>query len=192
VVGRWQPDSEARLVRAAIELFSSQGYEATSIAAIAKRAGLSPSTFFRYFHDKREILFSGQNSFAEMFAGAISEAPVRATALEAVAYALTALGERVFERDTRDLARLRQSAIASSPDLLERELLKRASLSASIASALRERGLEEPSATLVAEIGLLAFRTALTEWSKLDDERTFAQLAESTLARLKYTALALR
>ena len=44
---------------AAIELFDERGYEATTVAEIAERAGLTKRTFFRYFSDKREVLFSG-------------------------------------------------------------------------------------------------------------------------------------
>ncbi|MEU5235044.1 helix-turn-helix domain-containing protein, partial [Streptomyces anulatus] len=89
-MGRWEPDARERLVRAALDLFSEQGYENTAVAQIAERAGLTKSTFFRHFRDKREVLFGGQDVLAELMTGAISGAPEEAGPLEAVEAALEA------------------------------------------------------------------------------------------------------
>ncbi len=58
-MARWEPDARGRLEKAAMELFQSRGYLRTTVEDIAARAGLTERTFFRYFADKREVLFSG-------------------------------------------------------------------------------------------------------------------------------------
>jgi AcrR family transcriptional regulator len=85
-MGRWEPNARERLVYAAVDLFSEQGYDATTVSQIAERAGeLTKTTFFRYFPDKREVLFAGQEVHRRILADAIAAAPDSATPLQAVA-----------------------------------------------------------------------------------------------------------
>src|ERR1700761_2551969 len=100
-MARWQPDASQRLALAALELFAERGYENTTVIDIAQRAGLTKSTFFRHFQDKREVLF-GDGTMNGLLAGAIAEAPATATPLEAVAHALDAAGESAFTSARRD------------------------------------------------------------------------------------------
>src|SRR3984885_3888862 len=58
-MSRWEPNAQGRLEEAAMELYAECGFEQTTVAEIAKRAGLTERTFFRYFTDKREVLFEG-------------------------------------------------------------------------------------------------------------------------------------
>src|SRR5580693_9626125 len=95
-MGRWEPNTRERLERAALTLFVEHGYDATTVAGIADRAGLTKSTFFRHFADKREVLFGGQDLLAGMFSDAIAAAPPAATSVdwlvaapEAAAHAFT-------------------------------------------------------------------------------------------------------
>ena len=67
---------------AALDLFAAQGYENTTVIEIAKRAGVTKSTFFRHFSDKRQVLF-GQDVVAGPLARGIAAAPLASTALEA-------------------------------------------------------------------------------------------------------------
>jgi hypothetical protein len=61
---RWEPDARERLVVAALQLFSEQGYDETTVAVIADRAGLSKSTFHRHFPEKRDVLAAGQETLS--------------------------------------------------------------------------------------------------------------------------------
>lgn len=61
-MARWEPDARERLVRAALDLFAEQGYDNATVTQIAERAGLTKSTFFRYFPDKRDVLAAGQDT----------------------------------------------------------------------------------------------------------------------------------
>ena len=74
-MARWEPNARERLERAALALFAENGYDATTVAQIADRAGLTKSTFFRHFADKREVLFGGQERLTEAFTSAIGTAP---------------------------------------------------------------------------------------------------------------------
>jgi len=65
-MSRWEPNAKGRLEQAALDLYRERGFEQTTVAEIAERAGLTERTFFRYFADKREVLFWGQAMLQEM------------------------------------------------------------------------------------------------------------------------------
>jgi AcrR family transcriptional regulator len=161
-MGRWEPNARGRLAEAALELFAERGYELTTVADIASRAGLTERTFFRHFADKREVLFSGQSELRQALVSTIASAPPSAAPLAAVASALAVVGASLQEN--RDWARRRQAIITANPELRERELIKLASLATAMAAALRDRGTPEPAATLAAEAGVAVFRIAFDHW----------------------------
>jgi AcrR family transcriptional regulator len=189
-MGRWEPNARQRLERAALALFAEKGYDATTVAEIADRAGLTKSTFFRHFADKREVLFGGQDMLAELFTGAIRNAPPGAGAAGCLAAALEAAAA-AFTAERHDLAPQRQAIIAANSDLQERELLKRARLGAAMAAAFRARGTDETTARLAAEIGTLAFSTAYARWAVPENQRSFADIAHAALRELQARAATL-
>src|ERR1044072_2085131 len=138
-MARWEPNAEGRLRNAAMELFVERGYEGTTVADIAERAGVTARTFFRYFADKREVLFDAAATIEETSLAALDAAPAPAAALHLVAAALDAAAE-VIGHD-RGLARKRHTVIMANADLRERELIKLAQLSAALADGLRRRGV---------------------------------------------------
>jgi len=182
-MSRWEPNARGRLEQAALELYREHGFDQTTVAEIAERAGLTERTFFRYFADKREVLFWGQGALQEIYVTAIADAPDSATPIEAVAAALQA-ATPVF-RDRHERARQRQAVIAANPGLQERELLKRATLASAMAGALRQRGVAEPTASLAAEAGALAFKTAYARWVSAADEQDLSVLIRESLDQLK-------
>lgn len=147
-----------------MELFTGRGYELTTVAEIAARAGLTERTFFRYFADKREVLFSGSAMLQDLLVNTVAAAPESAVPIDAVAAAVEAAGALLQER--RDYAKQRQDVIATNPELQERELIKMATLAAAIAGALRDRGVLEPAASLTAEAGIAVFKVAFGIWLK--------------------------
>ena len=164
-MGRWQPDARGRLAKAAFELYAEQGYEKTSGADIAERAGMHERSFFRLFGDKREVTFHGMEEVSADLVAAIRDAPSELTAIQ--------LAERAFEERCALMqrhpqhARLRRDIISSSTDLRERDLAKQAELAAAMAEAIRERGIPRIAARLAAECSLLVFRMSVDTW--LDD-----------------------
>ncbi len=185
-MSRWEPDARRRLERAALELFAERGYDNTTVAEIAERAGLTKRTFFRHFADKREVLFGGQEALSRRFADAIAGAPESATPLEMLAAVLTVVAP-IFDRDRLDLALRRQEIIAAHADLRERELLKAATLTAAMVEGFRSRGLDDLAAGVAAELGQLAFRTAFQRWVSAGG-REFTDVATDVLADLKTAA----
>ncbi|NHI19593.1 TetR/AcrR family transcriptional regulator [Phycicoccus endophyticus] len=182
-MGRWEPAAAERLQHAALELFARQGYERTTAAEIAQSVGLSERTFFRHFADKREVLFRGQDEFEAAFLEGLAAVPADAPAMAAVAAAVRA-GAAWFVDERRDHSRLRQVVIDANPPLLERERHKMAGLATSLASALRERGVTEPAATLAAESGATVFGIAFGLWIGEGEQRSLREIADSVLAEL--------
>jgi len=187
-MGRWAPDARARLQEAALALYGERGYEETTVAQIAERAGLTKRTFFRYFTDKREVLFWGSDALEQQMVAAIEAAPASAPALGMIGAALDAAGAR-FE-EVRDVAGLRQRIIASSHELQERELIKAASLADGMARALRARGFGDTAAALTAFMGTTVLHVAFGRWVGDPDHRTFQQIARDALAQLRDIACA--
>jgi AcrR family transcriptional regulator len=186
-MGRWEPNARERLEKAALDLFLERGYDDTTVAEIAARANLTKSTFFRYFADKREVLFWGQDLLGRLFSDAIASAPDAATPLDAIAAALDAAAA-AFVPDRRPLAPRRQAVIASNSALREREMLKRAALATAMADALRRRGVTDPTATLAAELGTLALRTAYSRWADPNNTQDYTEIARRTVQELSAAA----
>lgn len=190
-MGRWEPDAAPRLMRAALELFVEKGYDHTTVVEIAERAGVTKSTFFRHFRDKREVLFGGE-TFGRLIADGIAQAPPGATPLDAVAAGLDAVGREAFTPETRQLSRRRRAVIAANTELQERDALKRARLSVVVTEALRARGVPDPEARLVTQLGLLALGIAYERWSESGDGREFGQVAREALSELLAASASLR
>src|SRR5438105_860260 len=161
-MSRWQPNARGRLEQAALELYAERGFDQTTVAEIAERAGLTERTFFRHFADKREVLFWGQDALIELVTKRIADAPDSASPIDMVRSALQAVGEMLADR--RDHARRRQAVVAANPRLQERELIKLASLAAAMAEGLKQRGVPEPASALTAETAVAVFKVAFVRW----------------------------
>lgn len=180
---RWEPGARERLVAAAVDLYTEQGYDATTVAQIAERAGVTKSTFFRHFPDKRELLAAGQDALSAMLAEGIGAAPADASPMAAVAEGLrracTLMGPANRERGPRIRA-----AIEASAELRERDAMKNVGLAAAMHTALQERGVPEVAAHLAAEVGVLAFKRGFAAWTDADGD------ADAPLEPFVLTALA--
>src|SRR6185312_8615863 len=92
-MSRWEPNARGRLEQAALDLYGERGFEQTTVAEIAERAGLTERTFFRYFADKREVLFGGSDEVRDALVEAVAAAPEPASPLAAVGAGLMAFAE---------------------------------------------------------------------------------------------------
>jgi AcrR family transcriptional regulator len=182
-MARWEAGADARLAKAAIELYLERGFEQVTVAEIAGRAGLTKRTFFRYFSDKREVLFAGSAAFQDAVVSAVIDAPDDVTPIDAVAAALAAGGAELTQLG--EPVRRRQHLIAASTDLQEREMIKLAALTAAVADALRQRGLPDTAATLTAQAGIAVFTTAFERWSNQDEPADFPALLRGALSDLR-------
>jgi AcrR family transcriptional regulator len=161
-MGRWEPDARGRLAKAAMTLYAEQGFEQTTVAEIAARAGLTERTFFRHFADKREVLFYGMEMMRDLLVRAVADAPDSATAIDAVGAAFEAAGAMLQENPER--VRLRDGIVSANAELRERELIKLAAFASAVAGALRDRGIPEPAASVAAETGVAIFKVAFARW----------------------------
>jgi AcrR family transcriptional regulator len=186
-VSRWAPNARERLEDAALDLFVENGFEETTVAQIADRAGMNRATFFRHFADKREVLFGGEDVLAGLFTGAIKAAAPEATLAECLHAALAA-AEVAMTTQLRGAASRRRSVVAANSELQERGLLKHARIAESINAALRERGTDELTARLGAELVMLAFSVAFERWMKANGDAPFSPFAEAALSELQTRA----
>lgn len=183
LVARWEPNASGRLREAALDLYTERGYEQTTVGDIAERAGLTARTFFRYFADKREVLFARGDELQNAVRAAAIDAPEDLPTMRVVAAALDVIAELVG-RD-RGHSRRRQAVIDATPELQERELIKLARLSTVLREGLRERGVPDPEAGLAAETGIAIFRVAFERWITDPDERELIAVMREATARLE-------
>ena len=160
-----ESDVRTRLHEAGLELFHERGYDRTTAAEIAGRAGVTERTFFRYFPDKREVLFDGETLVRETLTASIADAPAGLGPLDTLFQAFRAFQPML--EDKRSYAKPRQDIISATPALHERELTKIAALGDALALALVTRGVPELRAVLAARAGMAAFVHATLVW--LDD-----------------------
>ena len=185
-MSRWEPNARGRLEQAAYELFLGRGYDQTTVADIAKRAGLTERTFFRHYADKREVLFGGAGALHDELLRALDEVSPELPPIEAVRIAVETIS--ALMRGRRPLARERRRIIAAHADLQERDLNKRSSLTGALEAGLRRRGVAESAASLAAEMGIAVFYGGFDRW--LDDpaERELSEIVHERFDELKAVA----
>ena len=181
-MGRWQPGATGRLAEAALDLYVERGYEQTTVAEIAERAGVTARTFFRHFADKLEVLFSGSEFLQQRMVDALAAAPPDAAPLDAAAAALDAAAAMLGENH-RHSAR-RQAVLLANTELRERELIKMARLADALTDGLVARGVPASDARLAAETGITVFRVAFDAWVNGPASVELAFLIRDSLAQL--------
>ncbi len=187
---RWEPGARERLVVAAVDLFTDQGYDQTTVAQIAERAGVTRSTFFRHFADKREVLVAGQDTLSRLLAQGIAEAPEGAGPLDAVAGGLERASSAMGSTN-RELGPRLTAAVAASTELQERDALKHVSLAAAMTTALLARGVPDPTAHLASEMGVLALKRGFARWTESGDDAPLTPHALAALSELRAASAAL-
>ncbi|MEW2298166.1 helix-turn-helix domain-containing protein [Streptomyces sp. NPDC006743] len=185
-MGRWPGGAQERLQEAAIELFTERGYEATTVAEIATRAGLTERTFYNHFADKRGVLFPGQDVFIAWIREAVTAAPPEQSPLDAVLAAFAA-GSDWFDRN-REAAQRRRQLLDAHADLREREQAKVAALGEAIADALHARGLPDPAATLTASVCVAAHQLGAARWLADPEQGTLDHHLRASFEDLRRTA----
>ncbi len=157
-----------------MELFQERGYARTTVGDIAARADLTERTFFRYFADKREVLFSGAKELEQGIVERIAKVPQEVPPLDAVAVAFEAAGAELEERRDLGYVRARHALVIQHAEIQERELIKLASLASATTKALHARGVSEPTASLAAEAGIAVFKIGFERWVNDEEPRDLA------------------
>jgi AcrR family transcriptional regulator len=187
-MGRWEPNARERLQEAAMDLFEKHGYDRTTVGDIAARAGLTERTFFRYFIDKREVLFARSEELEKGIVDVIASAPQDATPLGAVGAAIEAAGADLQGRFDLHLVRARHALVMKHAEIRERELIKLASLATAVTKALHARGVSEPAASLAAEAGIAVFKVGFERWISQRKPQELAAQLRASMAALRAVA----
>ena len=179
---RWEHGSEERLKQAARELFDQQGFERTSVVEIAARARVTTRTFFRYFADKREVLFAGLDDLRAALIEKVLQVPDGAGPLQVVTGALAEFDwENIAPRRSQ---RTRHAIIAANPELLERDLIKQHGIMVGVIEALRQRGVDAETAQLAARVGIQVFLTAYQHWLEAGARPDVAAITDRMMSLL--------
>ncbi|WP_083950264.1 TetR/AcrR family transcriptional regulator [Herbidospora yilanensis] len=184
-MGRWQPGARERLEQAALDLFLEQGFTETTVPQITARAGLTTRTFFRHFADKREVLFAGEESVPDQVARLMAGAPPSLGPMEVIAERLAPATVELFAGRSLDYLLRRRAAIDAEPALHERELRKWALMSEALQRGFRDRGADDLTARLAAELAVTTFRVAVTRWLDQHGDPDLPAVIDQTLTALR-------
>ena len=185
-MGRWQPGARERLEQAALDLFLEQGFTETTVPQITARAGLTTRTFFRYFADKREVLFAAEEPVPEQVARLMAQAPPSLGPMELIAEGLAPAAARIFAGRSLDYLLRRRAVIDAEPALHERELRKFSLLSTALEQGFRDRGADDLTARLAAELAVATFRVAVTRWLDQNGDPDLPATINQTLAAMRH------
>lgn len=181
-MSRWPSGAQSRLERAALELFVEQGFAETTVPQITARAGLTTRTFFRHFADKREVLFAYQAELPTVVANVLADTPATLGPMDAIVQGLQTVAAEL--EGQRGYLLTRRGIIETDDGLRERELRKQSILSEAIKLGLLQRGVDELTATLTAQIAVSVFGVAVTRWLDQDEQLSLLQVLHETFTAL--------
>jgi AcrR family transcriptional regulator len=180
IMSRWEPDARGRLLDAAIALFTERGYDATTAAQIAERAGLTKTTLFRHFTDKREILFQGQETLIALAFDGVNSAPKDSAPFEVLRAGVFALCS-VHAAEQRETGRRLDPILSSSTELQERAVFKRSAITAALREALAARLRDPRQASVLADIGIRAYYDGFASWIATTDDGSLTDVVSREL-----------
>jgi AcrR family transcriptional regulator len=162
--------------RAALDLMESQGYQATTVDEIARRAGVSSATVFRYFPAKEDILFAQEHNSADRMVAMVAERRDRSQTLRALSAPVTAFAEEIFSETGSQAHRLTR-LVMTTPELAGRSMRMRLRWEHGIGRQLaRETGTPDPDfdQVLVANLAVSCLAAALWQWQRGDSPASIA------------------
>jgi AcrR family transcriptional regulator len=168
--------------QAAFDLFTERGFDAVSVTDIAERAEVGRTTFFRYFGDKQEVLFSEP---AEMSDVPTAPAERIGTSMGAALAAARRLVVGYVEGITADPAAYQrhEELVGGHPELYARSLVKHRRYAEALAGQLQSWGAAPSTAREAAEIGLACFYVG--QATARDNPRILARHVEGAFDRLR-------
>ena len=150
---------------AALQLFERQGYDATTVEQIARRAGISSATFFRYFSSKEEVLFANEQSAVDEMVALVAKRADRSVSLAALAEPVALFADTFLDRTDADSHRLTR-LVMTTRELEARSMRMRLRWEHAIARQLaHEHGAEiATDDVLIANMAVACLTTAMWAW----------------------------
>jgi AcrR family transcriptional regulator len=174
-----------RITDKAMGLFAANGYEATTLDAIADAADISRRTFFHYFQSKEEILFSWQSGLIEAVRNAVLDQTTERSPLETLHAALSTLTP-VFDSDrTVTIA----SILRSTPQLRASNQAKYLMIEQAACEALGQLWPDPARHTalrMVAMVGIGTMRIAVDRWTDDAGQKTLAEHLNEAFASIRF------
>ncbi len=181
---RKQRETRQRIAEAGFNLFLANGFEATTLDAVAAAAGISRRTFFHYFDSKEALLFAWEREIEDGMRAAVAARPEDEAALDAVPAVITTLID-CFETDRAvAIDRLMRSTAAlrtrkqANYERHERDLF--AALATRWPKPERQTSLR-----LAAMVGIGALRIAADAWSHESGARPLGTYFADAFGRLR-------
>jgi AcrR family transcriptional regulator len=176
-----------RIAEQGLRLFLTNGYEATTLDAIAEAAGISRRTFFYYFKSKEEILLAWQDGgFTETLRAAVLEQSTKQSPLNAVKNALLELTIR-FQADYKQ-TRVIERLMCANESLRLRHQAKYVEKEQAVFDALCQmwpQPKRQPALRIVAMMSIGALRLAIDNWNRDQGKRPIAVYLREAFAGLK-------
>jgi AcrR family transcriptional regulator len=170
--------TRASLLAAALELFEERGFDGTTVAAIAERAGVSEMTFFRHFASKDSVLVD--DPYDPLIAEGIAASDPGLGPLAAVRAGIAASWSAV-PPPAAEAVRERLRIAAATPSLRGAIARNSAGTEQAIAGALRARGVPRRESLVIAAAVVAALNAALLDWSAGDRGEDLGNAILSTL-----------
>ncbi|MGW2717723.1 TetR/AcrR family transcriptional regulator [Streptomyces sp. NPDC001492] len=175
------------ILETALRLFTEQGYDETTIAQIAREAGVSQRTLFRYFGSKEDLLGGGQDRFGEVLMDTISEQPADAGAWEALRAGVAAV---LALHDSREQALERFRLLHNTASLRAGWLEKRLRFQENLLPLIETRmdaatGTEGARARAVIAAAFACLDAASMTWVANDGDGDIMDLYDECMAAVR-------
>jgi len=162
-VGTKSGRTRARLLVSAFELFGEQGYDQTTVAQVAQRAGVTEMTFYRHFRSKAQLVVD--DPYDPLIAAAISSQPRELPPIVRAARGVRAAWEGQ-PLDDDDTLKARIALAGATPSLLPAIRAGTAATEEAIAEQLVAGGTSPHDAAVCAAAVMGALMTALLDWPR--------------------------
>ncbi|MFD5078124.1 TetR/AcrR family transcriptional regulator [Streptomyces sp. NPDC058371] len=171
----------------ALRLFTEQGYDETTIAQIAREAGVSQRTLFRYFGTKEDLLGGDQGRFGQVLTDTISEQPAEVGVWEALRAGVAAV---LALHDSREQALERFRLLHNTPSLRAGWLEKRLQFQEDLLPLVEARmdtavGSADPRARAVIATAFACLDAASMTWVGNDGKGDIMDLYDECLAAVR-------
>ena len=174
--------ARAALTEAALQLFQTGGFDETTVNDIAKRSGMSPRTFFRYFDTKEDVVFQDAPRHLETLRRLLNDRPASETNAVALRAALVSFSE-TLEKE-RELLALRAQLARDARSLAERAAIELQNWRLALTEELVERpgDRDRTRCHLLAGVGVHVLAVAIS--LRGDSDKTLPVLADQCWQQL--------